>query len=159
MHFPIALGARVEGGQLFVNVQAVQIYGQNVSGSPLHQVFGVFKILRTGRTFPLFIVTDSGWANTDEVGEIQPGSTLSLGAQFRADTLHWDEFTEPMTEEQFLQRIGAFEISVSIDDHRSSWSWTIEELRDAIERFRKDQEKQALERRRSLPPAVRKRAS
>jgi hypothetical protein len=132
--YPVALGASlatVESPWTY-GVDGIQLGGENVSGHDLYQVDGRIE-LRDGRKLPLFVAVDGAWRPLGELEKIPPRAMLSIGGQFRADGVHWDEFPSGMQIDRFLKEFGGLNITVSIDGTTWVWSYSVDDLRDLIE--------------------------
>jgi len=64
---------------------------------------------------------------------------LEIGSGFRPDGLHWPEFPQQMTPDEFLRDFGAFTYSITIDGDTKVWSFTVDELRRQFDRQIRDQ--------------------
>jgi hypothetical protein len=64
-----------------------------------------------------------------------------------------------MTPDEFLRDFGAFSVSITIDGDKRTWSFTIDELREQIERQKRQLEDQWLANPLNRPQVGRKRAS
>jgi hypothetical protein len=76
----------------------------------------------------------------DQIESVPPKAILSLGGQFRGDGLHWPEFPTRMRPSDFLREFGAFSVSINIDGDKKTWSFTMDELRDQVDRQVREQE-------------------
>ena len=132
--YPIALNSRLvtADGPRTYSVDAIQLAGENVSGHDLYQVDGEI-VLRDGRKLPLLVVVDSAWRPLSELDKNPPRAMLFLGAQFRPDGVHWDEFSSEMQIDRFLKEFGGLTITVSIDGTKWAWSYSVDDLRGQIE--------------------------
>jgi hypothetical protein len=104
----------------------------------------------------LFINTADGIGNADDVDTIPPLAILAVGGEFRSDLPHWPEFDHPMSPEGFLKSFGGFTVEISIDGVKQKWTFTIDQLREAIDVTKKATEESIA---RSVPPEVRLRRS
>jgi hypothetical protein len=135
---PLALGwSRTGAGVATYKIGGVQFTGENISGHPFHQVYGEITLHRDNRKLPLLILAEGGMVPTEDVDTVPPRALLTLGAIFRADTSHWDGFEREMTPEEFLQNFGGFTVEIFIDGARQSWSFSIDQLREAIEAYKR----------------------
>jgi hypothetical protein len=141
---PIAIGwERSRDGTPTYRIEGVQLNGINVSGHAL-QVHGEITLDRDQRKLPLFIVAEGQWVATDDVESVPPEAIFNLGASFRGDLTHWPGFEKSITPEQFLQDFGGFTAIIFVDGVKQTWSFSIDQLRRAIESFERFQEDQWL---------------
>lgn len=142
---PLAHGnARFADGTVKYYVNAVFVSGENVSGHPLHQVDGEITLHRDSRKLPLFVVADGATVATDQIDVVPPRAFLSLGGLFRNDLPHWPGFDKQLSPEQFLAEFGGFTLEISLDGKRKSWSFSIDQLRETIDDFKRKDEEQWL---------------
>jgi hypothetical protein len=137
-------------------VRGVQLNALNVSGHPLHQVFGKILLHRDQRELPLLIIADGQWVTTGEIDPIPPRAIFNLGSDFRSDGQHWPGFEKRLSPQQFLQDFGGFTALISIDGVEQAWSFSIDELRQGIEGFERREEELWLDNPKNRPP-IRKR--
>jgi hypothetical protein len=156
---PISLEATWNEGNHVFLVGGLGFGGENISGHALHQVDGEITLLRDRRTLPVFVAIEGRWMAVDQIESAPSRSVLSLGGQFRGDGLHWSEFPSRMTPDEFLRDFGAFSVSITIDGDKRTWSFTIDELREQIERQKRQLEDQWLANPLNRPQVGRKRAS
>jgi hypothetical protein len=105
---------------------------------------------------PLFIVAEGQWVATSDIDPITPLAIFNLGSSFRGDGQHWLGFEKALSPEQFLQDFGGFTAFISIDGVEQTWSFSIDELREGIERYKRGDEERWLSNP-SNRPFVRKR--
>jgi hypothetical protein len=120
-------------------VDGVSLNGLNVSGHAL-QIFGKIRLNRDQRELSLFIIADRQWVATSEVESVPAQAIFNLGSQFRPDTVHWEGFEKPLSPEQFLRDVGDFTAVISIDGVEQTWTFSIDDLRESIERFQRAQD-------------------
>jgi hypothetical protein len=152
---PLGIGSRqiTMGGPIEYLVHGIRLEGRNISGHPLHQVFGDEIRHRDDQSkLPLFINTADGIGNTDDVDTIPPLAILAVGSEFRSDTPHWQQFDHWMSPEEFLKSFGGFTVEISIDGVKQKWTFTIDQLREVIDATKKATKESIA---RSMPPEVR----
>jgi hypothetical protein len=153
---PITLGARWNEGVAAFVVDGVQFSGANISGHTLHQVDAEITLLRTGKKLPLFVIIDAQWMPTEQIESVPPNAFLTLGGQFRGDGTHWPEYGSEMTPNDFLRDFGAFSVSITIDGDKKTWSFTIDELREQLDRLERAEEERWLQNPLNRPRILRK---
>jgi hypothetical protein len=157
---PFGIGDRRDAnGTATYPVNAVQFGGENISGHALHQVYGEIILKRDGRRFPLFITADGMWVSTDEVEIVPPRARFYLGIPFRSDGVHLPEFDHEMTPEQFLQNFGGFTVELWMDGKQQTWSFTIDDLREGIDAYKREAEERWLTSPTNRPEVKRKNAA
>jgi len=137
---PLSIGMQWNEGIATSYVEGIQLGGENISGHALHQIDGEVTLLRTGQKLPLFAIIQAQWMPADQIESVPPKAILSLGGQFRGDGLHWPEFPTRMRPSDFLREFGAFSVSINIDGDKKTWSFTMDELRDQVDRQVREQE-------------------
>jgi hypothetical protein len=129
---PLSLtNTRFADGTVRYYVNGVFVSGENVSGRALHQIDGEITLHRYSHKLPLFVMVGGPPVATDQIEGVPPRAFLSLGGLFRDDPAHWPEF-------------GGFTQEISLDGERKSWSFSIDQLREAIDEFKRQDEEQWL---------------
>jgi hypothetical protein len=130
--FSASWGVQDDGTIIDYKIIGIELTGENVSGHALHQISGRIT-LRDKRSFPLFVVADGEWVRTEDVEPIGRFAIVNLGGSFKTDGLGWPEFSDFMKPEQFIQSFGGCTISVTIDGDEQHWTFSVEDLRQAVQ--------------------------
>jgi hypothetical protein len=155
--YPVRLGwSQPADGPRTYNVESVDFSGENISGHTLHQFDGEIILVRDRRRLPLLVVADSAWIPISELDSVPPKAIFFSGGQFRSDGVHWTEFSKALTPDEFLRDFGGFEVSITIDGDKKTWSFTLDELREQFEAQKRDAEEQWLKNPMNRPQVKRK---
>jgi hypothetical protein len=130
--FAAGWGVGDDGAIRDYKISSIQLVGENISGHALHQISGEIA-LQDKRKLPLFIIAESTWTRTDQVEPVRQFALIILGGSFQTDGLGWPEFPQQMTAEQFIQAFGGCTVSVTIDGREETWTFSVEDIRRAVE--------------------------
>ncbi|MBP1064841.1 hypothetical protein JOE51_006308 [Bradyrhizobium japonicum] len=123
-------------------IQGLTLAGENISGHALHQVSGEI-LFGDRRKLPLFVVAQGRWTSTDDIEAVPRFAQLVLGGGFEMDGKTWSLDVAPMKPDDFIRSFGGSTVSVTIDGDTESWTFSVEDLRRAVDiQIKEEQEMQ-----------------